>query len=128
MGVLTRAVLTRAMNIYSLLGILNKIHFFEIFKVLKHAAVTKGTPPHLLCIHLGQEEYAYNDESPFSRLSNEVEMQILTSSSEIAAKLSCSYKKWVDSCGLLGCKNLATADYLSQVVASVELDGQSFPV
>ena len=50
----------------------------------------------------------------------------LVDSSDIAAKLSCSYKKWVGGCGLLGCKNQATADYPSQVVASIELNGQSF--
>ncbi len=90
-----------------------------------YMAVTKGTHPHLLCILLGKEEHAYIDKSLFPSLSDEMERQILADSSEIAAKLSCSYKKWVGSHGLLSCINQATEDYLSQVVASVELDGQS---
>ncbi len=84
----------------------------------------RGQPP--LCVHLGKEEHAYINKSLFSRHSDEMERQILTDCSEVAAKFSCSYKKWVGDCGLLGCKNQATADYLRQVTASIELDSQSF--
>ncbi len=34
-----------------------------------YAAVTKGTSPDLLCIHLGKEEHGYINESLFSRLN-----------------------------------------------------------
>ncbi len=51
---------------------------------------------------------------------------ILADQSEDVPIIQCSFKRWARGKGLLGCLDKETADYISQIVSKVKIDGKTF--
>ncbi len=51
---------------------------------------------------------------------------ILTNQSEDVPQVQCSFIRWARGKGLLGCLDKETADYISQIVSKVKIDGKTF--
>ncbi len=82
--------------------------------------------PHLLCIHQGTEEHSFIDKNLFSTVIDAIEKIILADQSEDVPIVWCSFKRWARGKGLLGCLDKETADYISQCVTKVKIDGKTF--
>ncbi len=82
--------------------------------------------PHQLSVHLGTEERTFVDEATFTTLMEEMEKRTLAADTKEVLPIQCAYTCWAGGQGLLGCLNQATADYISQTIAGIKIDGKSF--
>ncbi len=82
--------------------------------------------PHLLCIHQGTEEHLFIDKNLFSRVIDTIEKMILADQSENVPQVWCSFIRWAGGKRLLGCLDKENADYISQIVSKVKINGKTF--